>query len=75
MAKRVQTVVDLINNNWSDTRDVSLLQAVDLLNATLDEIKDFMVVFTVKNEYLANHVVMYGSDEEQFVKWNERLQH
>ena len=75
LTNRVEKVVDLIKSNASDTRDISLLQAMDILNTTLDEVKDLMLVFRLKNANLANHIVMYGSDEEQFVKWNERLQH
>ena len=75
LSKRVQTVVDLINTDSGEIRDISLLQAMDLLNTTLEDIRDFMTAFSVKNAKLANHIIMYGSDEEKFVKWNERLQH
>jgi hypothetical protein len=46
-----------------------------VLVITLEEILEYIVLFSTPNQELAAHVVKYGSDEEQFIKWNERLQH
>ena len=58
-----------------DGKDAVTMQAFDLLFTTLEDIKDYVVVFSTKNAVLANRIIIYGSDEEQFIKWSERLQH
>lgn len=76
MTRRVKLAVDLISAKVSDNvTDMSITQTLFLLHTTVEEIKDYMDLFSVENASLANHVFKLGSDEEQFVKWNERLQH
>ena len=74
LLKRVVLVVRAIKVS-ENTKDPKILQVADLLATTLEEIRDYMTLFSTKNTVLAKHVVIYGSDEEQFIKWGERLQH
>jgi hypothetical protein len=46
-----------------------------MLSITFEEIWEYAVLFSNSDRQLAAHIVRYGSDEEQFIKWNERLQH
>jgi hypothetical protein len=73
LCKRIGTVVNIFRD--IDGTDTVTCQAFDFLNATLEDIRDYLIVLSTKNTVLANRVVIYGSDEEQFIKWNERLQH
>lgn len=76
LLKRVNIIVDLIETHVSDnTVDSGLLQTISLLCTTFEEIKEYLLLFSVKNALLAHHIINFGSDEEQFIKWNERLQH
>jgi hypothetical protein len=73
LCKRIEIVVDIVKS--IDGRDAVTMQAFDFLYTTLEDIKDYVVVFSTKNAVLANRVIIYGSDEEQFIKWSERFQH
>jgi hypothetical protein len=57
------------------TRNVTVIQSLMMLSITLEEIREYAVLFSKSDKQLAAHMVKYGSDEEQFIKWNERLQH
>jgi hypothetical protein len=72
----VKILVELVYQHVNDSkRDMITGQSLTLLAITLDEIYDYLVLFTNKTSNLATHVIKYGSDEEQFIKWAERLQH
>jgi hypothetical protein len=73
LCKRVESVVDIIKG--IDGKDATTSQAFDFLKTTLEDILDYITVFSTKNAVLANRIIIYGSDEEQFIKWSERFQH
>jgi hypothetical protein len=73
LCKRIEIVADIVKS--IDGKDAVTMQAFDLLFTTLEDIKDYVVVFSTKNAVLANRIIIYGSDEEQFIKWSERFQH
>jgi hypothetical protein len=73
LCKRIETVVNIVKG--IDATDTTTIQAFDFLYTTLEDIKDYVTIFSTKNTVLANRVIIYGSDEEQFIKWNERFQH
>ena len=74
--KRIEAVVDLVKNSTESRKnDIVTEQAMDFLLATLEDIKAYAILFSAKDTSLANRVIIYGSDEEEFIKWNERLQH
>jgi len=76
LLKRVKIVVDLVDKNIDESRnDLAVSQSLMLLSITLEEILEYVVLFSTSGESLATHIVQNGSDEEQFIKWNERLQH
>jgi hypothetical protein len=73
---RVKTVVDLVEKEVDEsTRNLTVSQSLMMLSITLEEIWEYVVLFCSLDQQLAAHIVKYGSDEEQFIKWNERLQH
>jgi hypothetical protein len=73
---RVKSIVDLVDKGIEDnTHDTSLTQSLTLLSITFEEILEYLVLFSTKDRRLAAHIIKYGSDEEQFIKWTERLQH
>jgi hypothetical protein len=73
LCKRIGIVVDIVKG--IDATDTVTMQAFDFLYATLEDINDYVIAFSTKNAVLANRVIIYGSDEEQFIKWSERFQH
>ena len=75
LLKRVKTIVDLVKNISESTHDLVKNQSMMLLLISVEEIFDYVVLFSTSDKQLAAHIVKYGSDEEQFIKWNERLQH
>lgn len=72
---RGKKIADLIETCKYDENDIMIQQTLDLLGATFEEVGEYIFLFSTKTNALANHIIMYGSDEEQFVKWGERLQH
>jgi hypothetical protein len=76
LLKRVKITVDLVEKNiTAPTVDMAQSQSIMLLCITLEEILEYANLFSKSDQALAGHIVKYGSDEEQFIKWNERLQH
>jgi hypothetical protein len=75
LAKRVETVVEIIKGDIDNSKNTVVTQAMDFLVGTLEDIKENMMLFSEKNALLANRIIIYGTDEEQFIKWGERIQH
>jgi hypothetical protein len=75
LLRRVTTVADLVKANVSETNNTVIHHTVGLFYTTIEEIIDFAQIFITKTPLLASRVIKYGSDEEQFIKWNERIQH
>lgn len=76
LLKRGNCVVNLVKDNVSEEAvDMSISHSLTQLSITLEEILEYVVLFSKKDKYLAAHIIKYGSDEEQFLKWTERLQH
>ena len=46
---------------------------LSLLTVTVDDLVDYFKLISLKSTALSAHLVKYGSDEECFSKWNERL--
>jgi hypothetical protein len=74
LCKRMEAVVNIVKS-IENSKDAATSQAFDFLYTTLEDIKDYVVVFSTKNAVLSNRIIIYGSDEEQFIKWSERFQH
>jgi hypothetical protein len=45
-----------------------------LLSVTVEDVIDYYKMLSEKTQGLVSHLLKYGSDEECFCKWNERLQ-
>ena len=77
LLKRVKLIANLLDssNLIDSTRDLITCQALMALSITLEEILDYVALFSSADSQLASHIIKYGSDEEQFIKWTERLQH
>jgi hypothetical protein len=76
LLQRVKTVVDQVEKDVDEsTRNLTVSQSLMMLSITLEEIWEYVILFCSLDQQLAAHIVKYGSDEEQFIKWNERLQH
>ena len=73
LCKRVEAVRDITSNDNSS--DALSMRVTDTLSAALDDILDYLTICSTKDRILANRIIINGSDEEQFVKWNEQLQH
>jgi hypothetical protein len=70
LSKRIDIILDIVK-----TTHPIVPQAIDFLYGTLEDIKENLVLFSEKNALVANRIIIYGTDEEQFIKWGERMQH
>jgi hypothetical protein len=76
LLRRSKKVVDRVEKQVDTSKNfLTVSQALALLYVTLEEILEYAILFSNSDKQLAAHIVKYGSDEEQFTKWNERLQH
>ena len=55
------------------TNNASILKSKGLLYTKVEDIMKSTKIFSANESELANRVIKYGSDEEQFIKWNERI--
>jgi hypothetical protein len=73
LKKRVEFVVDIVEETTKD--DTSASETFLLICITLEEVLEYLVLFSNKSKELASHILKYASDEEQFSKWADRLKH
>lgn len=75
LATRLLQIIALVSTKYSnpDQTDLYTQTTINLLTVTVDDVLDYFKALTVKSPALDAHLLKYGSDEECFYKWNERL--
>lgn len=75
LADRLHTLVTKIPEKYEnlDKIDLYAKNAIKLLSVTLDDVVDHYKLISLKSPALDVHLLKYGSDEECYSKWNERL--
>lgn len=77
LISRVQAISDAVTplfENEKFANDPKMKNNLKYLITCLNDIKDYCTEMTRKDRNLAIRVFKHGSDEEEFVKLNERLQ-
>jgi hypothetical protein len=75
LCQRLEIIGDIVKNDIETAKNPTTMQAMNLLYTTLEDIYDYIIIFSARNASLVNRIIIYGSDEEQYIKWGERLQH
>lgn len=72
LATRLIKVIDHIPKK-SSASDLHITTNINLLSVTKDDILAYYKLISETSPELVSHLLKYGSDEECFYKWNERL--
>lgn len=76
LAYRVTTLLPLVKPLLSTgSKDPRLISALILFKSCLDDIDEYIMRLCIRDKHLAFRLLKHGTDEEEFVKMNERLHH
>ena len=73
LAAIVEKVPQITDADTSEKMKSPITASIQLLDVTVDDIIEYFRMLSLKSPALIAHLLKYGSDEECFYKWNERL--
>ena len=74
LSSRLLYILDNIPKLADDgNQDIITEPMLSLLKVTVDDLVEYFKMMSLKSRALSAHLLKYGSDEENFSKWNERL--